>query len=162
MNEDDAATFKSVISMALEGTTCRTVSSKYYDVMSETIRASDPATWSAFTELFTRLRSMYRPYDDYERLAHLLPVTKCHDTKTGETLDGDCSICLRPLRGPSKIVRVRAASPRGPAACGHFFHAWCLGAMEIHHAIGKCPVCRAHLDPVVQYWNDHECTPPRF
>lgn len=162
MNDDDAAAFKSVIAMALEGTTCRTVSQKYYEMMSDTIRTSDPATWTAYTELFTRIRTMYRSFDDHERIAYLVPIIKTHDIKTDELLDGDCSICLRPLRGPSKIVRVRAAAPCGPETCGHFFHSWCLGAMEIHNAVGKCPVCRAQLDPILQYWYDHESTPPRF
>jgi hypothetical protein len=164
MNDDDAATFQTVITVALEGTTCRTVSNRYYTTLVDTIWKNDPVTWMAFTELFTRIRSKYRSHDEHERLSHLVPMEKCVDAKTAEALRGDCAICLRALYGPSKIARVRASSPNGPETCGHFFHAWCLGALEINSpaTTTTCPICRAQLDPCEKYWHDHESTPPKF
>lgn len=68
-------------------------------------------------------------------------VCKFHVSESLANEDGECAICLEPLRAKS-IVDV----PYRPFGCSHVFHVRCV-EQWVSTGCGTCPMCRKTLTP---------------
>ena len=138
--EDDPV-FRDVISLVLDGCPSTAITGDYFSKVAGHIRVCDPRTYQLLTDLVTQLRTSYRSSAEFSRCIDHIPVTKTPDARVASMLATDCVVCLKPLLGSARIVRVRAAS-RDPTLCGHFFHHECFKKLQRHDSARRCPVCR--------------------
>ena len=143
-------------------------SAAYYQTVANHIAAHDPDMMNAIRKLAGAVRNKYRSAWEHSQHVARVGCTKCVDSRVRHALDDDCALCLKPLRGPHRLIRLQAAS-RSPTECGHFFHASCVANWELanweRHRLGQrmaCPMCRADLGTAISAWDDHEASDPRF
>lgn len=159
--DDDA--FANVAAIVLGGSPCNLVTMPYYDRLTQHIRKHDEPLNAAMAAVFEGLQK-YRTPQQFAHAVGCVPFEKQPDSHMKAALDGDCAICLRPLNGSQRVLRLRAESD-DPAQCGHLFHANCLANWELRLDPGapkQCPVCRARLGIALNCWADLERKLPRF
>jgi hypothetical protein len=135
----------------------------YYARLAEHVAAHDPETVALADALTARVRGTYRSQREHALVSSLVPFVRAEEPRVAAALDADCAICLKPLRGPHRLIRLRAASG-GAGLCGHFFHRHCFVDYEacalVQSARRACPLCRADLSYTA--WEDHEADCPRY
>lgn len=144
--------------------TWTTTSTVYYDRVARLVETSDPETMSLFHSLISRVRQKYRSFAEHERRVQCVPLTKNTDASVSEALGDVCCVCLTPLSGPNRVVRLRPASGNAET-CGHFLHCRCLLRLQPSTVTGRvsCPMCRVDLGrPPVRTWIDMEGATPQF
>lgn len=150
-----------LLSQVLDGPLLTFVGAAYYARLAEHVSVHDPATLDIADALVSRVRAMYRSQREHALVSALVPFVRSESPRVRAALDRDCAICLKPLRGPQRLVRLRAAGDDAAGTCGHFFHAECHADYEACPTSRRlCPLCRAGLSFAV--WEDHESDRPRF
>lgn len=159
----DILDLQNLLSLILDGSVGDLACAEYHARLAAHVRAHDPATLDMASELIAAVRGSYRSAAEHAHHVARVSVRKSPDGRVCSMLDSDCAICLKPLRGPAKLVRVRAHNGDS-LVCGHFFHAECFGEWELHddHLVKKCPLCRTDLGGIVRFWDDQEAAVPRF
>jgi hypothetical protein len=150
-----------LLSQVLDGPVLTFAGASYYGRLAEHVAAHDPETVALADALAARVRGAYRSQREHALVSGLVPFARAEEPRVRAALDSDCAICLKPLRGPQRLIRTRAT---GPAACGHFFHRGCFEDYEtcalVQNSSRACPLCRADLSYTA--WEDHESDRPRF
>ena len=157
-------TLQFMLSLVLEGTCINMNSLEYYRTVAQHIRRHDPDLLARAENFAGAVRARYRSCREHAAITAMVPVVRDEDLGIQEALQSDCAICLRPLRGPRKLARLRPSSD-SPLTCGHFFHAHCVAEWELGDqslAPKSCPLCREPLGMTVRLWEDHESLRPRF
>lgn len=158
-----------LLAQVLDGPVLTYASATYYARLADRVAAADPATVEAADAFASRVLAKYRSHREHALVSALVPFERSETARVRAALDRDCAICLKPLRGPRRLVRARAAGDADadadappPARCGHFFHAECFAEFDacLGAAPRACPLCRASLAPA--FWEDHESDAPRF
>lgn len=160
----ESALLPVMLSLVLEGTSGNLATMPYYCKVSRHAHEHDPALVGMLTDIVAWIRDKYRSAHQHDFHAGRVPVTKTTDRRVRTQLEGDCAICLRPLKAPGhRLVRLKPTSENAEE-CGHFFHKDCIGEWELRHLISpkSCPLCRVDLGLVVKTWEDHESHRPLF
>ena len=156
-----AGTLGLLLSQILDGPVLTFSGASYYARLAEHVAANDPETLDLADALVARVRGEYRSQREHALVSALVPFARAESPRVRAALDSDCAICLKPLRGPQRLIRTRAT---GTAECGHFFHRDCFVDYEasalVQHNRRACPLCRADLSYAA--WEDHESDRPRF
>ena len=152
-----------MLSLVLEASPVLPSTRGYYSRLTDHVKNDDPATVDLVCELAARVSGRYRSAREHALFASLVPMTKSLGPRAKSALDADCGICLKPLLGHSRLVRVRPVHG-DPSRCAHFFHAACMADFELsQYGVSKaCPMCRADLGVAVMTWEDLESDRPRF
>lgn len=131
----------------------------YYTKLARRILAERLDIIDDIESLAARVRGSYRTFLEHQHHVLAVPLERqgfCVDR------DDDCACCLKPLKGPRKIARLRTPDD-DPEKCAHVFHLECALHIEPDPSgVIKCPLCRAVIGPVMRTWLDTENAVPEF
>ena len=133
----------------------------YYIRLVNHIIENDPCTVDLVEQVTQRLRTKYKPWDEYQLEMTQIPVERQGHVLTGAE-DDVCCICHESMKTWRKVWRLKAVSG-DPTECGHILHYGCILRLKPDEGGNfHCPLCRASLGPHVKTWFDMTSRIPRF